>query len=135
MKFLEYLKSLGACGHAIDWVGEKTREEAISECCKTEWLLWLLVHEDRQAVSALVKEFVERAKAAAAGSSAMEWAMKAERAASEFDSRTNGGWAAAEVAALHSRAAVHPFYQTTEQGWQLERMRELLKKTKQEEEK
>ena len=70
MQFCEYLKSLGACESAIAWVGEKTREYAIAECNNLGWLLWLLVHEDRPALSALAKEFAERAKVAAAGSSA-----------------------------------------------------------------
>jgi len=122
MQFCEYLKSLGACESAIAWVGEKTREYAIAECHNLGWLLWLLFYEDRPALSALAKEFAERAKvevvssavaakeAAASGNAAAAmWALRAAWRASESDS---------EVATM------------TEYQWQLSRTRELLKKTK-----
>ena len=37
----EYLKSLDACGPAIEWAGDKPVEEVVAECHRGDWLLWL----------------------------------------------------------------------------------------------
>jgi hypothetical protein len=36
------LIDLGACEEAIDWVGERTIEQAVAECERGDWLEWLV---------------------------------------------------------------------------------------------
>jgi hypothetical protein len=35
------LKELNACDEAIEWVGERTIEQAVNDCHRGDWLLWL----------------------------------------------------------------------------------------------
>lgn len=53
MKLSEYLARLNACKEAIEWVGEKTIEQAVAECHRGDWLLWLAsrVRIDRRKLS------------------------------------------------------------------------------------
>jgi hypothetical protein len=37
----EILKKLKACNQAIKWVGNRTIEQAIQECPRGDWMLWL----------------------------------------------------------------------------------------------
>ena len=37
----EILKKLNACKESIEWVGDKTIEQAINECPRGDWMLWL----------------------------------------------------------------------------------------------
>ena len=37
----DYLKSIGACGSAVDWAGDKIIEQVVAECHRGDWLLWL----------------------------------------------------------------------------------------------
>jgi hypothetical protein len=37
----EILKKLKACDQAIEWVGDRTIEQAIQECERGDWMLWL----------------------------------------------------------------------------------------------
>jgi hypothetical protein len=37
----EYLKTLHACEESVIWAGDKTIEEAVHECHRGDWLLWL----------------------------------------------------------------------------------------------
>lgn len=37
----EYLDHIVACKEAIEWVGNRTIEEAVMECHRGDWLLWL----------------------------------------------------------------------------------------------
>lgn len=37
----DLLKELNACDEAIEWVGDKTWEEAYNTCERGDWLLWL----------------------------------------------------------------------------------------------
>lgn len=37
----ELLKDLNACKEAHDWVGDKTIEQAVAECPRGDWMLWL----------------------------------------------------------------------------------------------
>ena len=36
------LKQMNACSDAIDWIGNRTIEQAWSECRRIDWMLWLL---------------------------------------------------------------------------------------------
>ena len=36
------LQQLGACTDAIDWIGDRTIEQAWRECRRSDWMLWLL---------------------------------------------------------------------------------------------
>jgi len=128
MQFCEYLKSLGACESAIAWVGEKTREYAIAECEELEWLLWLLAHEDRNALITLTKEFVSRAKSAeGAWASYDNEAWKDYAAASDTWSSDDAAFAASVVASWATASVGAGM--VSEIKWQLSRTRELLKKT------
>jgi hypothetical protein len=40
-KFKQQLIKLEACQPAIDWVGERTFEQAYNDCERGDWLLWL----------------------------------------------------------------------------------------------
>jgi hypothetical protein len=35
------LKELNACQEAIEWVGERTIEQAVNDCHRGDWLIWL----------------------------------------------------------------------------------------------
>jgi hypothetical protein len=35
------LKELNACDEAMEWVGDRTIEEAVNDCHRGDWLLWL----------------------------------------------------------------------------------------------
>jgi hypothetical protein len=35
------LKELDACQEAMEWVGERTIEQAVNDCHRGDWLLWL----------------------------------------------------------------------------------------------
>jgi hypothetical protein len=37
----EYLQTLHACEESVIWAGDKTIEEAVHECHRGDWLLWL----------------------------------------------------------------------------------------------
>ena len=39
--FKKYLHSVNACQTAIDWAGDKTIEQVVTECHRGDWLLWL----------------------------------------------------------------------------------------------
>jgi hypothetical protein len=39
--FKQYLQTLHACEESIIWAGDKTIEEAVHECHRGDWLLWL----------------------------------------------------------------------------------------------
>lgn len=39
--FKQLLKELNACKEAREWAGDKTTEEAVSECHRGDWLMWL----------------------------------------------------------------------------------------------
>ena len=41
MTFNQYLKSVNACGSAVEWAGNKTIEEVVATCHRGDWLLWL----------------------------------------------------------------------------------------------
>ena len=41
MKFQDYLKSIGACQDAVDWVGDRDPQTAWAECHRPDWMLWL----------------------------------------------------------------------------------------------
>ena len=41
MNFQEFLESKNACQEAQDWAKDKTIEQAIDECHRGDWLLWL----------------------------------------------------------------------------------------------
>ena len=37
----QYLESLKACDDAIEWAGDKTIEQVVTECHRGDWLLWI----------------------------------------------------------------------------------------------
>jgi hypothetical protein len=39
--FKQYLESLKACADAIEWAGDKSIEQVVTECHRGDWLLWL----------------------------------------------------------------------------------------------
>ena len=41
MKFKQLLRELDACQEAIDWVGDKTIEQAVEQCDRGDWFRWL----------------------------------------------------------------------------------------------
>jgi len=42
MKFSEYLRSIKACKAALEWVDEKSLEEAWATCERPDWMFWLV---------------------------------------------------------------------------------------------
>ena len=42
MTFAQRLKKLGACDEAVQWVGTRTRAQAIRDCKRPEWMFWFL---------------------------------------------------------------------------------------------
>jgi len=42
MNLEQYLRSIGACVAATEWVGNRTPEQAWAECPRGDWMLWLL---------------------------------------------------------------------------------------------
>ena len=40
-KFKDLLIDLNACEEAVKWAWDKTIEEAVAECPRGDWLLWL----------------------------------------------------------------------------------------------
>ena len=42
MQFREFLVKSKACAPAIAWVGERTAEQAWTECERSDWLLWFI---------------------------------------------------------------------------------------------
>ena len=42
MKFLDKLVKLGACQEALDWVGDRTKQQALADCERADWMLWYL---------------------------------------------------------------------------------------------
>lgn len=45
MKFSNYLKKIGACPEAINWVGDRTMQQAWDKCIRPDWMLWLVESE------------------------------------------------------------------------------------------
>jgi len=41
MQFKEFLESIDACEPALEWVGDRTAEQAWAECERADWLMWL----------------------------------------------------------------------------------------------
>jgi hypothetical protein len=41
MTLSEKLTKMGACEEAVEWVGDKTLDEAWAECERGDWMLWL----------------------------------------------------------------------------------------------
>jgi len=41
MEFKKYLKKIAACDEAIEWVGDRTLQQAWDECNRPDWMLWL----------------------------------------------------------------------------------------------
>lgn len=41
MRLFMLLKKLGACKEAVEWVGDKTLEEAWNICERADWMVWL----------------------------------------------------------------------------------------------
>jgi hypothetical protein len=46
MKFIEQLQRINACPQSLDWVGDKTIEEAWTTCENIQWMLWILNKTD-----------------------------------------------------------------------------------------
>jgi hypothetical protein len=46
MSLKDQLVKLGACNEALDWVGDKTIEEAWETCEDSEWMMWILEQTD-----------------------------------------------------------------------------------------
>ena len=42
MKFKDQLIKLNACPSAVEWVGDKTAQQAWDECKNGNWMLWLI---------------------------------------------------------------------------------------------
>jgi hypothetical protein len=40
--FKDELKAIGACEKALEWVGDRSLEEAWAECDRGDWMLWYL---------------------------------------------------------------------------------------------
>ena len=40
-EFIQFLRSISACDDAVDWVGEKSLQEAWETCPRGDWMLWL----------------------------------------------------------------------------------------------
>ena len=50
--FHDKLIELGACEEAIQWVGDRTLEEAWTDCHRGDWMLWLAdeIHVNRKLI-------------------------------------------------------------------------------------
>ena len=46
--FANYLVRIGACAEAVEWVGARTRAQALRDCERADWMLWLLFTEAGQ---------------------------------------------------------------------------------------
>jgi len=53
----QLLKSLNACPPALDWVGDRTFEQAYAECPRGDWMLWLFarLHPEKKRELTLAK--------------------------------------------------------------------------------
>lgn len=40
LTFRDFLVSLDACGPALDWLGDRTAEQTLAECERSDWLIW-----------------------------------------------------------------------------------------------
>ena len=46
MKLKTWMKSVGACNEALEWVGDKTPKRAWAECERADWMAWALARTD-----------------------------------------------------------------------------------------
>jgi hypothetical protein len=53
MTFADQLRKLHACDEAVEWVAERTLEQAWAECERGDWMIWLLnaiEYDDRHGI-------------------------------------------------------------------------------------
>jgi hypothetical protein len=58
MTFRDQLKNMGACRKSLEWVEDKTIEEAWKTCEKSQWMIWVLSQTDLDLIDPLC-EIVE----------------------------------------------------------------------------
>jgi len=58
MTFRDQLEEIGACKESLEWVGDKTIEQAWLTCENSKWMLWVLTRTDLDLVDP-VYEIVE----------------------------------------------------------------------------
>ena len=54
MKFKDELIDLNVCQDAIEWVGDKTKEEAFATCERGDWMLWYIAQTNMVDIRVLV---------------------------------------------------------------------------------
>ena len=54
MKFKDELINLDACQEAIEWVGDKTKQEAFETCERGDWMLWYIAKTNMVDIRTLV---------------------------------------------------------------------------------
>ena len=60
--FADDLRAMGACSAAVEWVGDRTLEQAWAECERADWMLWLYRRRkpDKRICVTLAIAFAER---------------------------------------------------------------------------
>ena len=104
---------MGACKSAVEWIGDKTKEQAWNECERGDWLWWYLRIKElvtKEQSVMFAKFCAERAAGWAAGAAlaaeaAERAAEVAERAALAAELAAEWAAEAAERAALAAEAA------------------------------
>ena len=109
MNLREQLQSMDACSEAVEWVGERTLEQAWAECPRGSWMAWLTrrLHLDSRAAAADMAERVWHLVPADA-QLACAWAIDAARRgadADEMQAAAGAAAAAADAAAADAAAA------------------------------
>ena len=117
MTFREELINMGACKSAVEWIGDKTKEQAWNECERGDWLWWYLRIKElvTKEQSVMFAKFCAK-RAALAAEAAERAALAAERAA---------GWAA--LAALAAELAAGWDAEAAERKKQADFIRSIIK--------
>ena len=121
MTFQEELKKLNACSAAVEWVGNKTENEAWDTCKRGDWMLWLINARNPQVTLAVRKRLVlcscdiaetvlkhvpkDEKRPAEAIRLARAWAQGEKVTIDEVKNAANAAYAAANVAANAVAAA------------------------------
>lgn len=117
MTYRELLEHLNACQEAINWTQDKPIEQAIKECPRGDWLLWLaeeLELDERKRYLAAghcantVRHLMKNKRSIAAVDGAIAYG-KSEISKNELEvlreEAINASWAAASAAAYWASAA------------------------------
>ena len=103
MTFADKLHKMNACPEAVAWVGDRTLQQAWTECERGDWMAWLTYRlrlDSRNAAADIAERVWHLVEPES--QLACAWAIDCVRRGADKDERAAAGaaaWAAAEAAA------------------------------------